>query len=132
MSKEIILIENDALTFGTPNETEKQKLKGFEAFGDVYNVKSYNEATRLEKNDSVVIETVPGSKISGFKYDLAKISFEIEGNSNTQVTLMLEEKREYKVIVDKVTIGIINSGTSGKVTFSVDTKNKAEVSVKAI
>lgn len=134
MSKEIIFVENEKLTFGAPNETEKQKVKGFEAFGNVYNVKSYNEATRLEKNDSVIVETVPGTKISEFTYSLEKSSFDIEGNASTQITLKLEEKRDFKVIIDNVNIGNINSGTSGKVIFSVDLKSieKASVSIKII
>ncbi len=131
--KEIILIENDTLTFGAPNEVEKQKIKGFEAFGNVYNVKSYNEATRLEMNDSVIIETVPGTKINDFKFEKTKTSFEISGSASTQVTLMLEENKDYKTMIDGVTIANINSGTSGKVIFSVDLKNsKSTVIVKAI
>ncbi len=133
MSKEIILIENDTLTFGTPDEMEKQKLKGFEAFGNTYNVKSYNEATRLEMNDKVIIETVPGTKIMGFKFDKTETSFEVLGSKSTQVTLRLEENRDYKTMIDGVTIANISSGSSGKVIFSVDLKNStSNISVKAI
>ncbi len=123
MSKQLISINNDTLTFGAPAETEKQKLKGFEAFGNVYNVKSYNEATRLEMNDSVIIETVPGTQVSDFKYEKCSASFSVSGEASTQITLRLEEKKDYKVIIDGVNTGNINSGSSGKVIFSADLKN---------
>ncbi len=133
MSKQLISIKNDTLTFGTPAETKKQKLKGFEAFGNVYNVKSYNEATRLEMNDSVIIETVPGTQISNFKYENSYSSFEILGEASTQITLKLEEKKDYKVIIDGVNTGNINSGTSGKVIFSADLRNTtSSISVECI
>ncbi len=130
MSKnELIKIENDKLIFGTPYEKEKQKVKGFEAFGNVYNVKSYNEATRLEKNDAVIIETVPGSTISEFDYNDKITTFDIEGFTSTQVTLKLNEKTDYKAIINGVSIGNINSGTAGKVTFSVELVEGESVSV---
>ncbi len=127
MSKQLISIKNDTLIFGTPTETEKQKLKGFEAFGNTYNVKSYNEATRLEMNDSVIIETVPGTQVSDFKYENTSASFEIFGETSTQITLKLKEKTDYKVIIDGVNTGNINSGSSGKIIFSADLKNSTSV-----
>lgn len=118
---ESIRLESDnTLSFGNYVTKEKQKVKNFEALGDVYNVKTHNEVTRLEKNGKLLIETVPGSTIHNFKASEKEILFSAEGIEDTQVTLELESDENYKIYVDDVNIGNAKTNMSGKLSFSIE------------
>jgi len=49
-----------------------------------------------------------------------KVSFVVEGNNNTQITLDLEEEKEYRVLVDDVNLGKMATNIGGKLVISMD------------
>ncbi|HIV16589.1 MAG TPA: endosialidase, partial [Candidatus Alectryocaccobium stercorigallinarum] len=58
--KELLRSEEDgSLSFGDHTLPEKTKLEGYKHQGDIYKVKTFNEMTRLEKNDTFLYESTP-------------------------------------------------------------------------
>lgn len=121
MAVELIRIANDgSIGFGDYTLTEKSKLSDFPHMGDLYKVKTFAEITKLERNGSFVYESVPGTKVENFKEEDRKVSFEVEGLANTQITLDLEEEKEYRVIVDDTNLGKMATNVGGKLVISLD------------
>ena len=44
----------------------------------------------------------------------------VEGNDHTQITLDLEEEKEYRVLVDGINLGNMSTNIGGKLVISVD------------
>lgn len=121
MAVELIRVAADgSIGFGDYTLAEKSKLSDFPHLGDLYKVKTFAEITKLERNGSLVYESVPGTKVEGFKAEERRISFAVEGNANTQITLDLEEEKEYRVIVDDTNLGKMSTNVGGKLVISVD------------
>lgn len=120
MAELIRVSENGGLGFGDYTLAEKSKLSDFPHQGDLYKVKTFNEITKLERNGSFVYESVPGTKVEGFKEEERKISFSVEGNDHTRITLDLEEEKEYRVLVDGINLGNMATNIGGKLVISVD------------
>ena len=120
MADLIFVCENGGLGFGNYTLTEKSKLSDFPHLGDLYKVKTFAEITKLERNGSFVYESVPGTKVVGFKEEDRKVSFAVEGNDHTQITLDLEEEKEYRVLVDGINLGNMATNIGGKLVISVD------------
>ncbi len=118
---DLIYVEVDeGLGFGDYTLTEKSKVSDFPYQGDLYKVKTFAEITKLEKNGSFVYESVPGTKVDNFKAEERTISFLVEGNDHTQITLDLEEEKEYRVLVDDINLGNMETNIGGKLVISVD------------
>ena len=120
MADLIRVAADGSLGFGDYTLAEKSKLSDFPHLGDLYKVKTFAEITKLEKNGSFVYESVPGTKVEGFKEEDRKVSFAVEGNDHTQITLDLEEEKEYRVIVDDTNLGKMATNVGGKLVISVD------------
>lgn len=120
MADLIRVSENGGLGFGDYTLEEKSKLSDFPHLGDLYKVKTFAEITKLEKNGSFVYESVPGTKVEGFKAEDRKVSFCVEGSDHTQITLDLEEAKEYRVLVDGINLGNMATNIGGKLVISVD------------
>ena len=120
MTDLIRVAADGSIGFGDYTLEEKSKLSDFPHMGDLYKVKTFNEITKLEKNGSFVYESVPGTKVEGFKAEERKISFYVEGDGNTQITLDLEEEKEYRVMVDGTNLGKMATNVGGKLVISVD------------
>ena len=120
MADLIYVCEKGGLGFGDYTLAEKSKLSDFPYLGDLYKVKTFTEITKLEKNGSFVYESVPGTKVVGFVEEDRKISFCVEGNGNTQITLDLEEEKEYRIFVDGTNLGNMTTNIGGKLVLSVD------------
>ncbi len=118
--KEIIKIENNNLCFGNYLLEEKNKVDDFVFENDKYKVKTYNKITRLEKNDKLVMETIPGSAIKNFNMSEKEISFSVEGLDDTQITFDLQANKNYEIEIDNVLIGTEKSNAFGKLGFSVN------------
>lgn len=121
----IRLEENGKLSFGNYLMDTKKKVLDFEVEGDLYKVKTFREITKLEKNGKLLYESVPGTTVHNFSFTDKKVCFKLEAQEDVQVTMELEPEKEYKVLVDDVYVGKINSNLSGKVNFSVEMKNTA-------
>ena len=120
MADLIRVAADGSIGFGDYTLAEKSKLSDFPHKGDLYKVKTFAEITKLERNGSFVYESVPGTKVEGFKEEDGKVSFAVEGNANTQITLDLEEEKEYRVLVDDVNLGKMATNIGGKLVISMD------------
>ncbi|MBE6007824.1 MAG: endosialidase [Lachnospiraceae bacterium] len=119
--QELIRLEsNGTISFGNYEMDEKKKVVDFDVNGDLYNVKTFAEITRLEKNGKFIYESVPGSTVHNFKMDDKEVSFAAEGKEDLQITIELEAEKEYKMLVDDMLVGKIKANLSGKVSFSVE------------
>lgn len=118
---ELIRTASDgSIGFGDYTLAEKTKISDFPFQGDLYKVKTFSEITKLERNGMFVYESVPGTKVDGFKAEDRAITFEVEGNANTQITLELEEEMEYRVLVDDTNLGKMKTNLGGKLIISLD------------
>ena len=124
---EIIRVEeNGSLSFGNYDLKEKTKVLDFEVEGRLYKAKTFYEITKLKRDGALVYESLPGTVVHNFAVTDAGVTFEVEGNGSSQITLELESATEYKLIVDDVTVGNITSTGSGKINFSVECKSDAQ------
>ena len=123
MADLIRVAADGSLGFGDYTLAEKSKLSDFPHMGDLYKVKTFAEITKLERNGSFVYESVPGTKVESFKEEDRKVSFTVEGNGSTQITLDLEEEKEYRVLVDDTNLGKMATNVGGKLVISVDLTN---------
>lgn len=130
--KEIICTEADgSLSFGNYIAAEKQKLEGFKVGEDTYKVRTHKDVTRLSKNGSLVLETVPGAAVHSLKISANGAVFSIEGKGSTMVTIELEKDTNYSIYIDDVNVDKIKSNLSGKVSFSIELSDNPQ-SVKII
>lgn len=124
---EIIRVEaDDSLSFGNYETDQKQKIDDFEVNGNIYQVRTYKEATRITKNSALLLETVPGSAIHNLKVGEKETTFNAEGIGDTQFTLELESDTHYTVFIDDVNIGKIKTSLAGKISFSVELNAKPQ------
>lgn len=129
--KELIRTEDDnSISFGNYELKEKSKLSGYEFNGDIYKVKTYDEITKLERNEMFVYESVPGTTVTNFVSTEKGVSFTVEGDRDTQITLELEDDTEYRIEIDGVDAGSMMTNMSGKLTFSVELEDFEQVKVK--
>ena len=121
-----------SISFGNYELTEKTKKADYESGGSIYKVKTYNEITRLERNDTVLYESVPGTAVTGLQVSEDAVTFKVEGNKDVQITLGLGEGVSYDVKIDGVDDGIVKATMSGKLTISIDLEEKgtAEVEIR--
>lgn len=131
---EIIRVENDgALSFGNYELQEKTKVLDFEVDGRLYKAKTFFEVTKLKRDGALVYESIPGTAVHNFKITDKGVSFVVEGNESSQITLELEANTEYKLMVNDVVVDNVKSTISGKVNFSVDCSKEAQaVTLKKI
>ena len=120
------------LSFGDFSRAEKAKLSDFVHAGDTYKVKTCGEITKLEKNETFVYESVPGSSVFNFKDTAAEISFAVSAQGSVQITLELEAEKDYEVLVDGMNLGRMATNLGGKLVLSVDARPDSETSVKII
>ncbi len=118
---ELIRIEEDGtISFGNYMLAAKSKLQDFEFQGDLYKVKTFGEITKLERNGLFVYESVPGTAVNHFQAGDTSVKFLVEGEKDAQITLQLEDEREYEVYVDGVSVGGMKTNVSGKLVLSVE------------
>lgn len=129
------LIRNEAdgsLSFGDFTLAEKKKVSDFEHAGDLYKVKTFNEITKLEKNESFVYESVPGSAVFNFRTGENDVCFAVAGSEDIQITLELEPESDYDVIVGGYKLGRMQTNLGGKLVFSVEARMDKVTEVKVI
>ena len=99
---------------------------------NIYKVKTYNEITKLERNEMFVYESVPGTVAEHFKVTDDSIEFEVEGDKDAQITVQLENDTDYEVYVDGAAVGSMKTNMSGKLSVSVELEEGTSVKVKAV
>ncbi len=118
---ELIRKEADGtLSFGNYLLGSKTKKADFEYEGDLYKVKTFKEITKLERNGLFVYESVPGTAVNNFKSDGLNVGFTVESFEDVGITLELEPSVEYKVKVDGVSVGRMETNLGGKLNLSVE------------
>ena len=130
--EELIRTEQDGtISFGNYKLGQKSKKSDFEYQGDIYKVKTYNEITKLERNEMFVYESVPGTSVFHLQQDGTAMRFEVQGFEDSQITVELEAETEYQVFIDDVSTGTMTTNLGGKLSFSVelDANTKAEVKI---
>ena len=131
---ELIRSEADGtISFGDYSLGAKAKLDNFEHQGNIYKVKTYKDITKLEKNGKMLFESVPGATVHNFTMNERNIEFNVESTEDVQITMELEPEQEYKLIVDDMLVGKMESNIAGKINFSVELgKNTADVKIEKI
>lgn len=128
--EQLLRSETDGtISFGNHKLAEKAKLEDFEHAGDLYKVKTYQKMTKLEKNGMFVYESVPGTSVINFKETSDGVTFIVEGDSDAQITIGLEEDTEYEVLVDGESAGKMSTNLGGKLNVSVELAEADEVQV---
>ena len=130
--EELIRKEEDgSISFGNYKLEEKTKVDDFEYQGDIYKVKTFKEITKLERNGSLVYESVPGTAVERFHVSGNEISFDVLGYEDTQVTLELEADNQYKVFINDINVGKIKTNLGGKIVLNIEFNgnNKAHIRV---
>ena len=122
--KELICVENGALSFGDYELAAKAKKDGFEWKGDIYKVKTFNEITKLEKNGLFAYESVPGTTVREFTEQASGVSFYVEGKETAQVIVGLEEDCDYDVFINNTQVDRLKTNIGGKLTINVDHEKK--------
>ena len=131
--EELIRIEEDGtISFGNYQLGAKAKKSDFEYQGDLYKVKTYNEITKLERNDMFVYESVPGTTAEHFKVTDEEVEFLVEGSKDAQITVQLEDDTEYEVYVDGSAVGSMKTNMSGKLSVSVELEEGKGVRMLAV
>ena len=119
--KELIRTEaNGTISFGDYSLDAKAKLDNFEHDGDLYKVKTFREITKLERNGMFVYESVPGTAVTELSVTEDGMTFQVEGNEDAEITLGLEEEKDYQVSVEGVLAGQMKTNLGGKLTISVE------------
>lgn len=123
--EELIRRENDGtISFGNYLMDSKRKVSDVEIDGAFYKVKTFKDITKLEKNDKMLLETVPGATVHNLAVGETGAKFSLEGNAGIQVTVELEPDTEYKILIDDITVSSKSkTNMSGKIIFSVELKN---------
>ena len=132
LEKELIFLENGKLNFGDYDLKEKSKKEDFEFNGDLYKVKTFKEITKLEKNGLLVYESVPGSSVRDFEFSASGVSFEVESFGDLQITVGLEESKEYAVYINDVFSSDIKTNMSGKLVLSAEFEEAKKAKIKLI
>ena len=124
--------EDGSISFGDYSLAAKAKLDDFEFQGDLYKVKTYKDITKLEKNGMFVYESVPGTTVNNFKALENKVSFSVEGQEDSQITLELEAEAEYEIIVNEESAGVMKTNLGGKLSLSVELEGVDAASISVI
>jgi hypothetical protein len=129
--RDLIMTEEDgSISFGNYELDQKAKKSDYEVRGDRYKVKTFRESTRLERNDSMVYESEPGTAVSHFMEDGNGVSFCVEGPEDAQIILSLADDTTYRVLIDGKETGMMETGMGGKLVLSVEMGETEQVSVK--
>ena len=124
--KELLRAENDGtLSFGDYTLASKTKKDGFE-------VKTFAEITKLEKNGMFVYESVPGSTVENFKETETEVEFTVSAPEDVQFTLELEPESEYEVFIAGESAGKMGTNLSGKLSVSVELNADQSAAIKVV
>lgn len=131
--KELIRTEaNGTISFGDYSLDAKAKLDNFEHDGDLYKVKTFREITKLERNGMFVYESVPGTAVTELSVTEDGMTFQVEGTEDAEITLGLEEEKDYQVSVEGVSAGQMKTNLGGKLTISVELDSEKPVKVAVV
>ena len=131
---EELIRKDDAgtLSFGNYELETKTKKADFQFEGASYKIKTFKEITKLEKNGTLVYESVPGSTVTGFRGNDEVVEFDVEAPGDISFTLEMRRSTEYKLVVDGVSAGRIPTNVGGKLNASLSLNEGSKSSVKIV
>lgn len=115
--------ENGDISFGNYELPQKTKLIGFDVGGNLYDIRTFKEITKLNRDEALVYESIPGTAVHNFTIKDRIISFKVAGMAESQITMELSPDTDYNLFIDELKVGKIKSNLAGKITFSVDCRN---------
>ena len=131
--EEVLRNEADgSVSFGNYSLSTKTKIENFKSGNDILKVKSFNEMTRLEKNDMFAYESEPGTAVFNFAETKDGVTFKVSGTEDAQITVGLMENTEYKVYINDADEGVMKTNLSGKLSLSVELSDVEIVSIKIV
>ena len=120
------------LSFGNYLLDTKTKKADFQYEGASYEIKTFKEITKLEKNGTLVYESVPGSAVTNFRGNSSVVEFDVEAAGDISFTLEMEPSEEYKLVVNGVSAGRIPTNVGGKLNASLSLEEGTKASVKVV
>ena len=120
------------LSFGNYLLDTKTKKADFQYEGASYKIKTFREITKLEKNGTLVYESVPGSAVTNFRGNSSVVEFDVEAAGDISFTLEMEPSEEYKLVVNGVSAGRIPTNVGGKLNASLSLEEGTKASVKVV
>lgn len=131
--KEVIKIVNNKLSFGNYLVEEKQKVSDFMFDGNSYKCKTHKDITRLEKNESLLIESVPGATFLDFEQKDGSGEFYIIGDGDTKITIEVDADCEFDILVNGKSLGVQKSNFAGKLLLACElSEEKTHVLIKKV
>ena len=131
--QELIKKEADgSISFGNYELNQKSKVSDFEVNGDIYKVKTFSEITKLERNEMFVYESVPGTAVSNFVAKADCVEFNVEGNTDAQVTVEMEADTEYTIEINGESTGTMKTNLGGKLSMNVELEPGKTVAVRIV
>ena len=121
-----------SLIFGNYQLDAKTKKSDFHYEGASYKIKTFKEITKLEKNGALVYESVPGSTVTGFRGNSEVVEFDVEAPGDISFTLEMEPSTEYKLVVDGVSAGRIQTNVGGKLNASLSLNEGSKSGIKIV
>ena len=117
---DLIRTEADgSISFGNYELKAKTKKSDFEFEGDLYKIKTFDELTRLEKNELFLYESEPGTAVTHMKETAEGMSFTAWGPEDAQITIQCEPETDYDILIDGEIRDVQKSNLGGKLSFSV-------------
>lgn len=120
------------LSFGNYLLDTKTKKADFQYEGASYKIKTFKEITKLEKNGTMVYESVPGSTVTNFKSTDDVVEFAVEAAGDINFTLEMEPSSEYELVVNDSSSGRIATNVGGKLNASIALDEGASAKVKVV
>lgn len=131
--QELIKKEADGtISFGNYELNQKSKVSGFEVNGDIYKVKTFQEITKLERNEMFVYESVPGTAVNNFRAQADCVEFNVEGMNDAQVTVEMEADTEYTIVINGENTGTMKTNLGGKLSMNVELEPGKSVAVRIV
>lgn len=118
---ELIRKEADGtISFGDYTLDAKAKVDNYNHNGAVYKVKTFKDITKLECNDLLVYESVPGTAVFNFNKVEGKVSFSVIGKESAQITLGLAPETAYEITLNGESVGVMNANLGGKLSLGIE------------
>lgn len=99
MKKLIEINEQSNLNFGDYTLSEKSKeniiYNEYE-----YKLKTFKDVTRLERDELLIYESVPGTYVENFSYKSDEISFMVSGNDTASIIIGVNQDSNFSLTID--------------------------------
>lgn len=122
---------NENLDFGC-HELDHKSKEIIEYRGLNVKVKTHSEITRLERDELMIYESVPGTTVTDFSYRPEKISFNVTGMGNTSIIIAVNQNNKYRLMIDDEQYFATNVLSGGKIQFIIDFNLKDWIKVDLI